>query len=172
MVGFHFHFPRFGVHCACCGRDAQGRTQPYDPSTDRLNVSPVLVPVCFDCESHFRRSTSAITIAASGLVVGVAGTGLAMSYLQKRPNDSFLWGMLGVSLLIGVAAISWVVDQMTKEKSLISSGHHVAFGLVPRPDGAVLTTGNITLVKDLLRTNPGARVKPELPAESDGKVID
>jgi hypothetical protein len=47
-----FIVPQFGKHCVCCNADAFGRTQEYDPSTDRLEAPKVPMPVCGACANH------------------------------------------------------------------------------------------------------------------------
>src|SRR6185295_19364397 len=97
-VGGKFTFigPRFGTRCVCCNADAMGRTQDYDPSTDRVQAAPVSMPVCADCSDHALQTATEPILQASLLIVGFGVAALGIMYMQERPDDGFLRGMIVV----------------------------------------------------------------------------
>src|SRR5690242_15609988 len=70
--------PKFGPHCVCCNADTMGRTQGYDPSTDRIHVPAIAMPVCFACKDHALSTPFAPIMQALGVMVGLSLAGLGI----------------------------------------------------------------------------------------------
>jgi hypothetical protein len=147
----------FGKECVCCNADPMGRTQDYDPSTDRVQVSSFPVPVCFECKDHALQSKTGPILQACALIVGGGLTGLGIYYRGQRPDDTLLVGVIVVGAIITLAAAAWLRSTLQREKRERSvAGHHphLDFSVVLRRPW--LDTTNGELVDRILANNPGA----------------
>lgn len=152
-----FAAPIFGKECVCCNAHAMGRTQDYDASTDRVQVDPFPVPVCFECKDHALQTPTGPILQACALIVTGCLAGLGFYYRAERPDDSFVLGMGIVCSLLFVASIAWIARTMKRQKAERAiAGHHphLEFHVVlGRP---WLDTTNGELVDRVLANNPGA----------------
>jgi hypothetical protein len=159
--GSTFQVPVFGPACVCCNANAMGRTQDYDPSTDRIQAKSFPVPVCFDCKDHALQTATVPMLQACLLIVGVALAGLGIGYRRERPDDTLLVGMIAIGALLTLAAIAWIVSTSKREKRERElPGHYprMQFSLIlNRPH---LDTRNGELVDRLLANNPSAERLP------------
>lgn len=156
-----FIAPRFGTRCVCCNADAMGRTQDYDPSTDRVQASAVPMPVCFACKDHAFQSQTAGIFQACMLIVGVCAIGLGYSYLGDRPDDGFLKGMIAVGAVLTITGIVWVAAAMRRERrERAMPGHHARLSFSVAHGSTLLDTSNDELVVEVLQLNPRARLLP------------
>ncbi len=153
--------PRFGKRCVCCNADAMGRTQDYDPSTDRVQASSIAMPVCFDCKDHALQTATAAILQSSLLIVGVCAIGLGINYLTERPDDDVLTGSVAVGAVMTLAAIAWIAAAIRREKRERGlPGHHARLSFSIAHGRTLLDTSNETLVEELLALNPNARILP------------
>lgn len=148
--------PRFGTGCVCCNDDAQGRTQDYDPSIDRITADSFPVPVCFACRKHALRTHTAQILIVSLLGIGVAATFLGYTKLDERPEDHFLWWMIAIGISAIVAGVAWVLRAQVRERRLRGAGHHAGLTFSVDHGRTVLRTSNETLASELLELNPHA----------------
>lgn len=157
---FEFTVPRFGTQCVCCSTETMGRTQDYDPSTDRVKAAPVAMPVCFACTDHALQTAFAPLVQACGVLVGLALTWLAIGYLRERPHDTFLWGAIAVGVAMVGASIAWIVASRRRKTRNHVAGHHPGLELSVGHGRTLLDTDNEQLVEELLALNPNARRLP------------
>lgn len=156
-----FVVPRFGSGCVCCGASALGRTQDYDPSTDRVRAQPVPMPVCFECRGHALQTPAAAITQTALLLAGACGVALGLYYRGQRPDDEFLLGVIAVSLALTLAAVAWMVTtvrRQRRERALAGHHPHLVLGVV---GATVLTSTNEALIDELLGLNPDARRVPD-----------
>jgi len=157
---FAFTAPRFGRGCVCCNADPMGRTQQYDPSTDRIQADPIPMPVCFDCRGHALQTQFVPIMQACMLVVGISLGGLGIHYVSERPHDPMPAGMLAVGAVLLVGAIVWMVATHRRVKRERARGHHPGLMFVVGPGRTLLSSTNQTLVDELIALNPRARRQP------------
>lgn len=153
--GNTFVVPRFGKTCVCCNIDTMGRTQDYDPSTDRIQAPSIQVPVCGECHKHALQTHTGPIMMGCLLVVGIAATALGFMKLDERPNDEFLYGMVVFGFAAVAATILWFVAVTRRQRAHEREGHHP--GLMFSVDfGTTLNTSNDALADELVALNPGA----------------
>ncbi len=152
--------PAFGKQCVCCNADALGRTQDFDPSTDRVKADPMPMPVCFACKDHALDTPFAPMMQASLLCVGIAATALGGLYAADRPGDSFLKWMMVTGVALVVIAIAWMRASSKRRKAARVDGHHPGLALGLSTGATLLDTDNETLVEDLLERNATATRLP------------
>lgn len=153
-----FVVPKFGKTCVCCNQDAQGRTQDYDASTDRIHADVVAMPVCFGCRDHAFQGHTGPILAAAGFCVGTSGTGLGAFYVSKRPHDALLWGVLAVGVAILAVSVVWIVRSVRAERrDRAIPGHHARLWFTVGHGSTRLITRNEMLADELIARNPSAK---------------
>jgi hypothetical protein len=142
-----------------------GRTQRYNPSTDRISADPVEVPVCWDCRRHALQSHGEAIAVATALLLGIICTGLGAYYVSRR-DDGVTRGML----LLGIAGLTatacWIIALHRRGKRERLAGHNPRMALSVTQARTLLHTTNSILADELVTLNPGARRldgKPGLP---------
>jgi hypothetical protein len=158
-----FVAPSFGRCCICCNADAMGRLQASDPSTERITVVPVEMPVCAGCTDHAIQSALAPRMQALLVVTGLLLLAIGAYELTLRPHDRFLWGMLAVSGTMFVAGVLWVRATARRAHREHIAGHHARLVFSVVYGRMLLDTTNEELVRELLARNPTARLLPEPP---------
>lgn len=156
-----FHAPVFGDECVCCNKHAMGRTQDYDPSTDRVTADSFAVPVCFDCKDHALQTHTVPILQACALLVGIAITYLGFHYRSERPDDSMTTGMAVVGILLTLGASFWIWKTHARDKRERElPGHFPRMTFSLGTGRALLDTTNGQLVDRLLAKNPVAKRLP------------
>ena len=155
-----FVVPTFGAHCVCCNAETMGRTQDFDPSTDRIRAEPIKMPVCFACKEHALQTPFAPMMQAVGLLLGIAITALGGMYAADRPGDGFLKWMMIVGVALIVVSIAWIRASSRKQARANVGGHHPGLALSLVTGATLVDTENETLVEELLQLNASARRLP------------
>ena len=151
--------PKFGPHCVCCNADTMGRTQDYDPSTDRIRMPAIAMPVCFACKDHALNPPFAPIMQALGGMVGIALAGAGIGFVAKRPHDPVLWGTAVVGTVLALASLAWARATRRRIAAARRDGHHPGLELSVQT-GTLLDTENEALVEELLALNPDAHRLP------------
>lgn len=111
-----FPLPDFGDRCACCNGEAD-RTLAFDPSTDRMHVDPINVPVCGTCQGHMKRNTSAAQILG-GVLIPMALGGAIWSAASE------LYAVTALSVVVGIAITLYILRGRAKRRETARNGHH------------------------------------------------
>lgn len=156
---FQVVVPKFGPHCVCCSADAMGRTQDYDPSTDRIHVPAIAMPVCFACKDHALATPFAPIMQALGVMVGLALAGAGVGFASKRPHDPVLWGTAAVGTVLALASLAWARARRRRMAAARQGGHYPGLELSVQT-GTLLDTDNEALVEELLALNANAQRLP------------
>lgn len=161
QIGKTFEVPKFGHECVCCNKHAMGRTQDYDPSTDRVQADSFPVPVCFDCRDHALQTATIPILQACSLIVGCSVTGLGIYYRGQRPDDSMTLGMILVGAIVALGAALWIWSSTKRERRERElAGHYPRLAFSVGHGRTLLDTTNGELVDRLLANNPRAERLP------------
>lgn len=154
---FAFEAPKFGPHCVCCNADTQGRTQDYDPSTDRIRAAAVPMPVCIECKDHALSTPLAPIMQAIGVMMALALAGLGASYATKPLSHRIGLGMIGAGVLLLAISIVWIRATSRRKQRGRIAGHFPGLEISLGSGATLLDTENETLVEELLALNEKAR---------------
>jgi hypothetical protein len=156
-----FRVPRFSKLCACCGADAMGRIESYDPSTDHVQATPIDVPVCHECRDHALLRPGAPIIYTCMLVAGGSMAGLCGYFGSKRPEDMFVWTMLVIAAVVALAGLVLLARAIRFERAERERPGHAPWLVFSVDSGrARLITTSDRLSDELLALNLDARRRP------------
>jgi hypothetical protein len=157
--GSTFKVPPLGQLCVCCNAETYGRTEAFDPSTDKIQADRVEVPVCGECSKHALESNLRVLMTLSGGAVGLSLMGLGINYLIERPDDSFLFWVIGTGAALFILVTALGIRSWRARKALEGDGHHPGFHITVRPGRVSLRTTNADFAQRLIDGGRASRIR-------------